>query len=525
MKALSPLGLSVPAFDRYRIHLRLTRPVRFGFEHGGVLRGLLSAALRQHALPRGVIPFAPESGRVLFDAGEGYAFGLTLVGEARSLAQPLRDGLARLGQPQPSGGPAVLGGNFVLESWHLLNPPDLEAEVDALDGGPIHLQWLSPLRLDRPSSLRQRGAGYVNRDCFPLDWFLERLRRRLAELAELPVSPEPGPSYGADLHVEHLQWIDMPVPGNRFKARPYTLGGVRGRLRIDGLDPAWRAALVLGAHLQVGQKTHFGFGRYAVGPAAAIGTCSGALSFNRHTSLVELASRPENLEQAADRVYADLGSRGQLGHHVYSSEPNLDRLSHQLRSGAYRPPLLKGIAPHPGAEVPPTAAAPNLRDRIAQQAVAQVLGNALDTWLEQSSVAFRRGFSRQGAAKEAQWLHERGFRRVVHTDLAAFYSAVEWSRLIARLRALYPVDPLIDLVEAWVRAPLEMSDQVIERQKGLPYGPLAPVLVGLCLDVLDDGLREAGLRLVRRDNVFVVMGRVSRSQLQEVDTPAVRKVS
>lgn len=41
------------AADRLRVRLRLTRRARFHFHHGGVLRGLLSNALRTHALPAG----------------------------------------------------------------------------------------------------------------------------------------------------------------------------------------------------------------------------------------------------------------------------------------------------------------------------------------------------------------------------------------------------------------------------------------------------------------------------------------
>jgi hypothetical protein len=42
-----------PPFERYLLTLRLTAPARFHFLHGGVLRGLLSAALEQHELPVG----------------------------------------------------------------------------------------------------------------------------------------------------------------------------------------------------------------------------------------------------------------------------------------------------------------------------------------------------------------------------------------------------------------------------------------------------------------------------------------
>jgi hypothetical protein len=119
-----------PEVERYRLRLRLTGEARFHFEHGGVLRGLLSRALGRHDLPPELIPFAPESGRVRFAPGDAYQIGLTLVGPARGLAGELFDGLARLGRSPAAGRPApVLGGNFDLEAAEPLPPPDFEAEA------------------------------------------------------------------------------------------------------------------------------------------------------------------------------------------------------------------------------------------------------------------------------------------------------------------------------------------------------------------------------------------------------------
>lgn len=56
-----------------------------------------------------------------------------------------------------------------------------------------------------------------------------------------PISPEPGPPDGAELAVEHLLWMDMPIRGTLAKERPYTLGGIglgfEGRKRRPPPDP------------------------------------------------------------------------------------------------------------------------------------------------------------------------------------------------------------------------------------------------------------------------------------------------
>ena len=129
---------------RFLARLRLTSEVRFGFFHGGVLRGLVSRALGQHELPAGVVPVVCEAGRVRFEAGSAYHLGLTLVGEpaaeAGSWTERLEAGLARIGAGREAGGsssarsgtPARLEGNFRVEAVDELPVPGLPGQLEAL---------------------------------------------------------------------------------------------------------------------------------------------------------------------------------------------------------------------------------------------------------------------------------------------------------------------------------------------------------------------------------------------------------
>ncbi len=106
-----------PRFQRYLLTLRLTAPARFHFLHGGVLRGLLSAALGRHELPVGVVPFAPESGRARFDTGEPYRLGLTLVGEEIAGAESILTGLERVGREARRGRRAPRPRSAATSAW------------------------------------------------------------------------------------------------------------------------------------------------------------------------------------------------------------------------------------------------------------------------------------------------------------------------------------------------------------------------------------------------------------------------
>ena len=166
-------------FDRYLITLRLNDPVRFHLNHGGVIRGLMSAALGEHELPAGLIPFACESGRSRFDGGEPYHIGVTLAGEARSLAATLQPGLEAIGRSS-SGPRPTLGGNFEVLAVQPVPPPNLDAMIQALAAiDNITLRFVSPLRLERPPALKTDRQRYLNAGCFPVDHFLRRLFQRL----------------------------------------------------------------------------------------------------------------------------------------------------------------------------------------------------------------------------------------------------------------------------------------------------------------------------------------------------------
>jgi hypothetical protein len=509
-----------------QVRLRFTAPVRFHFLHGGALHGLLCGALG-HELPEGLVPFATESGRVRFDAGDLYHFGLTLCGEARSLASRLEGGLVaplgRLGSaPRASGPPVTLGGNFTVETVAVV--AEITAEkvaglaAAASERESLTLRFLSPLRLERPAALAADGARFFNSDCFPAGVFLHRLGQRLTRLAtgsyaapgELPPLPPeaiavPGP----------FTWIDLPLTG-KVEARQgrqtrMTLGGGTGAVLLAGLSPVWLEPLVLGRFLHAGQSTRYGLGRFAledVSPAAAD-------PFQPARSYLAEAASPAALAAALEhlldrRVFTDAPDPEGLTPEELATagDPAMESLGYELRTGTYRPPPLSGfLLRRDDGRLRPLAVPP-VRDRIAQRAAAQALTPAIETLLEDCSYAYRKGFSRAGAARAIQRAWDDGFRVVLDADIAAFFDSVDLDRLLARLRALFPFEPLVELIAAWLAVPVLFEGERLVRRRGLPQGaPLSPLLAHLYLDELDEEVLGQDFRLVRFADDFVVLCR------------------
>ncbi len=72
------------------------------------------------------------------------------------------------------------------------------------------------------------------------------------------------------------------------------------------------------------------------------------------------------------------------------------------------------------------------------------------------------------------------YRWVVDGDISAFFDTVRWPRLIAKLRALWPFDPIVDLIAEWVSVPILFEGRKVIRTSGLPQGmALSPILANL----------------------------------------------
>jgi CRISPR-associated protein Cas1 len=511
-------------FDRYLIKLRLTRPAGFHFNHGGALMGLLCRALETHDLPAGVMPFACESGRVQFAPDDLYHIGLTVAGAARPSfdIEQIRTGLQRIGartpdlnQPLPT-----LAGNFEVAAIESSNPPDLENELASLkESESLTLRFLSPMRVERPSALKEKGAGFLNGDCFPLGHFTERLVKRLFLLAHgrypdaqecsqllLPFKTQGEPT----ILKQQLLWLDIPLDGARGKSdgRPkgYTLGGVVGKITFSRLPKTWLPVLLLGQYAHAGENTHYGLGRYLIEECRTLKEDC----FRPARTIYQDLINPSRLEAAFNHIIEHSVAPGvdgcAPGDYREGYESLAARLSADLHTETYKPsPLLGFVAPKDGSRLRPLAI-PTVRDRMAQRATCELLSPAIETLLEDCSYAYRKGFSRAGAARAIERAYDEGFRCVLDADIASFFDAVEWTRLLAKLEALFPFEPLMGLIEEWIQAPVMFEGKLIERERGLPQGiPVSPLLANLFLDEFDEELLGRDYRLVRFADDFIVL--------------------
>ena len=265
---------------------------------------------------------------------------------------------------------------------------------------------------------------------------------------------------------------------------------VRGQLEFD-----WTACGGLPAAQGGGVESRSGA---VQGSQKPVSGCK----FQGTETLMERVATMANLKRAWERVRANKGSCGVDGESVAAyGERAWERLLEmrkRLLGGTYRPSAVRGVEiPKPSGGVRQLGI-PTVEDRIAQQAVAQVLAPLYETVFSESSYGFRPGRGAHMALRKGAEHVAEGFGVVVDLDLEKFFDRVNHDRLMARLARDIADKRVLRLVRGFLEAGL-MKDGVCQRRgEGTPQGgPLSPLLANVVLDELDKELERRGHRFCR----------------------------
>lgn len=223
------------------------------------------------------------------------------------------------------------------------------------------------------------------------------------------------------------------------------------------------------------------------------------------TPIFDDATSMARLHEGFARVRANGGGPGGDGQTVEQFATNLERrlqrLHTQLRNGTYEPGPARLARLRKKSGGWRVLTIPCVADRVAQTAALLALQARAEAEFEDVSFAYRPGRSVRAALAMVRQLHRHGYEWVVDADIHAFFDEVPHVGVLAALARLAPEPPLIALVEKWLALSRFAG-------RGLPQGaPLSPLLANLYLDHLDEVLAEAGFRLVRYADDFVILCR------------------
>jgi group II intron reverse transcriptase/maturase len=219
-----------------------------------------------------------------------------------------------------------------------------------------------------------------------------------------------------------------------------------------------------------------------------------------------------DLSVAFQSVKANHGCAGVDGVTISGFESdlwtNLGRLALELEEGSYLPLPLLRILVDKGNGEGRALSIPCVRDRVVQASAYEQLLPVLEREFEDCSFAYRPGRSVRKAVERIRRLYDSGFRWVVNADIDAFFDSVERSLLIDKLRRYVESPMLVDLIGLWLEAEIWDGESLAVPQRGIPQGsPISPILANLFLDEFDERMQDAGFRLVRYADDFIVLCR------------------
>jgi group II intron reverse transcriptase/maturase len=204
-----------------------------------------------------------------------------------------------------------------------------------------------------------------------------------------------------------------------------------------------------------------------------------------------------NLSLACQRVINNGGSGGVDGMEVKELRQwfasSYRKLADQLLSGSYLPSAVKGVKiPKPKGGYRQLGIS-TVKDRLVQQAIAQVMIPRYERIFSEHSYGFRPGRGAHGALHQASEYVSTGKSYVVDIDLAKFFDEVQHDRLMWLLSTRIGDSRVLQLISRFLQSGLLEGGLLSQRIKGTPQGgPLSPLLSNIVLDELDKELERRG---------------------------------
>jgi len=237
--------------------------------------------------------------------------------------------------------------------------------------------------------------------------------------------------------------------------------------------------------------------------------------------LLEKVAHTGALRAALARVARKGGMPGSDGVRLEDfcsdAEAQLAGLRSELLSGTWRPG--PGLRVQRASEPNRPLVVPNVRDRVVQRAIADMLAPLLEPEMQESSHAFRRGRSAHTAAAAVDAAIASGLHHVARGDVEKFFDRIDRGRLLAALGKHVQDTRLLEIVRLLLASGVFDGERLFDPETGIAQGsPLSPLLSNVYLSPFDRALGAlSDTVLVRYCDDFVLLAAHERAALAALD--------
>jgi RNA-directed DNA polymerase len=230
-------------------------------------------------------------------------------------------------------------------------------------------------------------------------------------------------------------------------------------------------------------------------------------------SLIDKVYPERTLRAAFLEVAANEGAAGVDHVTIPMFESRLDEelryLSEQLRTGTYRPQLIRRhYIPKPGTQEKRPLGIPTIRDRVVQTAVRMAIEPIFEQEFAEQSYGFRPKRGCKDALRRVDELLKAGYTHVVDADLKSYFDTIPHDRLMALVGQKISDGRMLTLIEQFLKQGVLDGMREWTPETGSPQGAvISPLLSNIYLNPLDHEMARAGFEMVRYADDFVILCR------------------
>jgi RNA-directed DNA polymerase len=227
-------------------------------------------------------------------------------------------------------------------------------------------------------------------------------------------------------------------------------------------------------------------------------------------SMLDKVYAPGTLVAAWEQVKRNRGSHGVDGVSIARFESQVERylleLHEAVKAGSYRPLAVRRVyIPKSGGGQRPLGI-PAIKDRVVQAALKLVIEPIFEREFAERSYGFRPGRGCKDALREVDELLKEGRVWVVDADLKSYFDTIPHAPLLHQVGERISDGRVLDLIERYLGQDILDGLERWSPAAGTPQGAvLSPLLANLYLHPLDRQMAEAGYRMVRYADDFVVL--------------------
>ena len=219
----------------------------------------------------------------------------------------------------------------------------------------------------------------------------------------------------------------------------------------------------------------------------------------------------QRLHKGFKKVWKAKGAAGidgqSLSDFASNLSDNLDQLLDALQNKRYQPhPVRRVEIPKDDGGVR-LLGIPAVRDRIVQQALADLLTPIFDPDFHPSSYGYRPKRSAHDAINKATlFIRQHSRRHVVDMDLSKCFDRLDHELIINSIRRRVTDGSILELINKFLKSGVMVEGSLHETAVGSPQGGvISPLIANIYLDYFDQEMMRRNHRIVRyADDILIL---------------------